>query len=311
MSAFSDEQKMNSKRDKQFEKDSLLIKDHMKDFKKFFGDKGKPSFKIIYSSTISGFKKNDLYEAIKEKENIMFYFETVNGRVFGCFNSKPIPTPEKFGSNPIKDDDGFFVYSLVSYEYISPFSIKLRAVKKERREIFNFDSPRLNYNPTGSVRNLLNSGDTSQSKNEKSNSSKIPANGSSDNLKGDGNVNSVAPSNAKKDKHLRSLYISSEINQSWSLEVYCCFIISDKYVGFGARIGSFYEFVVPPDCVYDDADDRELMNSIMGGDEGKEKRIQKSVFLNSTINDVFVGCHLPKTVELKKMIVSQWSFVKK
>ena len=319
MTKEANEAKMKEKQSKQFEKDFALLKKYTKEFKMFFGDeKMKASFEVIYSSTFSGFKKNDLYEVIKDKENIMFFFETVTGKIFGCYNSKPIPQPEKYGSKPVEKDEKFFVYSLVSQlDGVTPFTIKQKALRKDKKDITNAGAE-----VTGMLGNgisTIGSGITTIGTGIGSGLQTIGSafTGSKDEVEVEkkedlsGSGTGITVSTAKKDTKTRSLYISSEVNQSWMLETHCCFIVMGDYVSFGSRIGCFYDFGVKPECVCEDDDESYLLAEINGLEEGEKKKIPESLFMDSKINDAFIGCHLPKTVQLKRMIVCQWSFGKK
>ncbi|KAL7721546.1 TLDc domain-containing protein [Entamoeba marina] len=270
----------NSKITKQFEKEKENMKKYAKDFAKFFDiKKTKPTFNIIYTSTLDGFSKDKLNKVLPGLSNIMFIFETVHGDVFGCYNNETIPDSLDYGSVSISNDKHFILFSLVNRTAYGSFSLTVKNLVSAKQQESQF-------NPLGVIQPSLNpvSAVTSMSSAVLDSTSKIV--GATQNVVG------IQSNEKKKDQKLRSLFISSGINDHWTLETYCGFILTGNEVMFNKQLGNYYNIQSPP----------------IGVDLDKEEDVVKFMV---QAKDVFVGGTQPKAVEIKKLVALQWSFDKK
>ncbi|EDR26341.1 hypothetical protein EDI_244920 [Entamoeba dispar SAW760] len=283
------------KEQKQFEKDKENIKKYAKEFTRFFSySKKKPNFNVIYSSTISGFNRKTLYKKIIGEKNIMFYFETVQGDIFGSYNELIVPEESKYGSTSINNDPHYFIFSLINKSQYGAFSMSLVNNKEKKEQtvsisqshglidgVTNISSGIVNGISTGisSSVDLVTTGVTTV------------ANGVATGINTVTHSDIVStPRDSKKgSKKMRSLYISSTVNDDWFLETYCGFIISGNEVMFNKRLGSYYQLECEPEG-FDKEDSEKVTNFI------------------AQAKDIFIGVGQPKPVELKKMIVIQWNF---
>ncbi|ELP88509.1 hypothetical protein EIN_344590 [Entamoeba invadens IP1] len=271
----------DAKQDKQFEKDKENIKKYAKDLNRFFSyTKKRPNFKVVYSSTLYGFDRKKLYDTVTGQGNIMFCFETVKGDVFGCFDELEIPEANKYGSNSINNDPHYFVFSLVNKSFYGAFSLTLSDQKEKKNKAFAYTPTPRGVGIVDGVTNLGTSMVTGITQ------------GITQGITSSVDVISTIGQTSTKDsedkKKVRSLYVSSVVNTDWLLETYCGFIISGNEVMFNKRMGSYYKIDVAPEVLSDD-------------------ERQKAEFL-SKVQDLFVGGNQPKAVELKKMIVMQFTF---
>ena len=279
---------------KQFDKEKENLKSYAKEFSKFFSyTRKKATFQVIFSSAISGFEKKPLYEVVQEKKNIMFVFETTKGEIFGCFNESEIPKPSHHGSVSIDDDPHYFIFSLVPNKDCrhGPFSLSLVDNKEKKVEyVIKQETNIVEDVITGAVSvgekivgGVINGVSTTLEL-----GINVVEKGINEVTGMELNINNVK----KEKKKMRSLYISSDVNQDWLLETFCGFIISGNEVMFNRRMGSFYQVEVAPE----------------GFQKENEEMVTKFV---SEVKNYFVGGDQPKPVELKKMLAIQWNFEKK
>ena len=285
-----------TKAQKQFEKEKDNLIQYAKEFKRFFTfSKRSPNFNIIYSSAISGFEKKPLYDTIKGKKHIMFVFETIRGEVFGCYNDLEIPNSTKHGSVSIDDDPHYFIFSLVPNKDCrhKPFSLSLVDNKEKKVEYVIKQETTIAESIMGIGGTVLNMGEKLVTGVIDGVVTGVQA-GVNVVEKG---IDVVAGTELSKDvrkekKRMRSLYISSDVNQDWILETFCGFIISGNEVMFNRRMGNFYQVECAPEGLK--IDDEEVVTRFI-----------------AEVKDCFVGKDQPKPVELKKMVVIQWVFDKK
>ena len=284
------------KSQKQYEKDKETIKKYAKEFSRFFeyyDSKNKKNFKVIYSSTLHGFDKKKLYETIQGRTNIIFYFETIEGNIFGCYNELEIPENNHHGSKIITDDPHFFLFCLVgSDQRYHSFSLSLFDNKEKKVEYVQNQSKTF----VGGIVDMsfgLVTGIVDGASTVVSTVVETAVDGVATGVNAISGTEIIDKEKMKKEKKkMRSLCISSEVNEDWIIETFCGFIVSGNQVMFNKYLGSFYKIEVPPEGF--DVNDSN-----------------KNVEFMANAKNYFVGKGQPKPVELKRMIVLEWSFDKK
>lgn len=283
------------KHQKQYEKDKETVKKYAKEFTKFFeyDTKNKKNLKVIYSSTLHGFDKKKLYETIINKSNIMFYFETLDGNIFGSYTSKEIPEISHHGSVIITDDPHFFIFCINgSDQRYKSFSLSLFDNKEKKVEYIQNQSKTF----LGGVMDMsvgLVTGIVDGATTVVTTAVETAVEGVATGVNALSGTELIDKEKMKKEKKkMRSLCLSSEVNDDWIVETFCGFIVTGNTVMFNKYLGSFYKIEVPPEGF--DVNDSN-----------------KNVEFMANARNYFVGKGQPKPVELKRMIVIEWSFDKK